>query len=116
MCFVKISIIFLVLRVFCPLKRDPFYWVLQSLNILNTIFYIVFFFISIFSCSPRTKIWLPKTPGKCLDLYAIYVASGAFNLCSDLAMYFIPIWKVWHLHMDKGQKLGISAIFATGSL
>ena len=110
------SIIFLVLRVFCPQNRDPFYWVLQSLNILNTIFYIIFFFIPIFLCQPRLKIWEQKTPGKCLQIYYLYIASSVFNILSDIAMYSAPFWKIWHLHMPKGRKLGMSAVFATGGL
>ena len=31
-------------------------------------------------------------------------------------MYMIPLWKIWHLQMSKARKLGMSAIFATGSL
>ncbi|KAL8851619.1 MAG: hypothetical protein Q9221_003456 [Calogaya cf. arnoldii] len=114
--FTKISILLLVLRIFCPKQRDPFYWTLQSLNVLNTIFYAVFFFIPIFLCRPREKVWLPKTPGKCLDIFAFYIASRVFNIISDLAMYLIPLWKIWHLRISKSRKLGISAIFATGSL
>ena len=115
-CFTKISIIFLVLRIFCPKKRDVFYWVLQSLNLLNTIFYTIFFFIPIFGCRPRQKNWLKDTPGKCLQIFDLYIASAAFNVISDLAMYSAPVWKTWHLHMSKGKRLGISAIFATGGL
>ena len=114
--FTKVSILLLVLRIFCPKKRDPFYWILQTLNILNTLFYSIFFFIPIFLCSPRDKIWLPRSPGKCLDIFGLYIASAAFNIASDLAMYFIPLWKVWNLQISKGRKLGISVIFATGSL
>ena len=63
--FTKLSILFLVLRVFCPQRRDPFYWVLQTLNILNTIFYTLWIFIAIFLCSPREKIWMSDTQGGC---------------------------------------------------
>ena len=114
--FTKVSILLLVLRIFCPQKRDPFYWVLQGLNILNTLFYATFIFIPIFLCKPRDKIWLPQTPGTCLDIFTLYIASSVFNIASDLAMYLIPLWKVWHLQISKARKIGISVIFATGSL
>ena len=114
--FTKLSILFLVLRIFCPKKRDPFYWVLQSLNLLNTIFYAIYFFVPIFLCKPREKIWLPDTPGKCMKISTLYIASATFNILSDLAMYLIPLWKVWHLQISRGRKMGISVIFATGSL
>ncbi|KAI4089979.1 MAG: hypothetical protein LQ339_008465 [Xanthoria mediterranea] len=114
--FTKISIILLVLRIFCPKQKDPFYWILQSLNIFNTIFYAVFFFIPILLCRPREKAWLPKAPGRCLNIFGLYIASAVFNTVSDMAMYLVPLWKVWHLQISKDRKLGISAIFATGSL
>ena len=114
--FTKLSILFLVLRIFCTKKQDPFFWLLQSLNILNTIFYCIFLLIPIFLCKPREKIWLPMTPGKCMSIYSLYIASATFNILSDIAMYLIPLWKIWHLHIPRDQKLGISVIFATGSL
>lgn len=114
--FTKVSILFLVLRIFCPIKRDPFYWILQSLNILNTIFYAIFFFIPIFLCKPREKIRLPDTPGKCMHIFTLYISSATFNTMSDIAMYLIPLWKIWHLQISRGRKMGMSVVFATGSL
>ena len=114
--FVKISIILLVLRVFCPTRRDPFYWVLQSLNALNTIFYTIYFIIPFVLCDPRKKIWQPQIPGKCLQVFDLYISSAVFNVCSDILMYSAPLWKIWHLQMSKGQKLGMMSVFATGGL
>lgn len=116
MALVKISILLLVLRIFCPAKRDPYYWVLQGLNILNTLFYGAYFIIPFVLCSPRKKIWESQTPGKCLQLFDLYIASAAFNVFSDIAMYSAPLYKIWHLQMSKGRKLGMSAVFATGVL
>ncbi|KAL8784287.1 MAG: hypothetical protein Q9213_004045 [Squamulea squamosa] len=114
--FTKVSILLLVLRIFCPKKRDPFYWMVQGLNVFNTSFYTVFLFVSIFLCRPHEKAWLPTMSGRCHDIFTLYIASAVFNVVSDLAMYFIPLWKVWHLQIPQGRKLGISAIFATGTL
>ena len=114
--FTKISILLLVLRIFCPGKRDPYYWVLQSLNILNTVFYAVYFIIPFVLCDPRKKIWLPQTPGKCLQVFDLYIASATFNVLSDVAMYSAPLWKIWHLQLSSSRKLGMSAVFATGGL
>ena len=112
----KISILLLVLRVFCPVKRSPFYWVLQGLNILNTIFYAVYFIIPFVLCHPRTKIWYPETPGHCLQLFDLYISSAMFNILSDLAMYAVPLWRIWSLQLSTGRKLGMTAVFATGTL
>ncbi len=114
--FTKISIILLVIRIFCPTKRDPFYWALQGLNVLNTIFYTIYFIIPIVECHPRMKIWQPKSPGSCLKIFDLYIISGVFNVCSDIAMYSAPLWKIWHLHMSRGRRLGTMAVFATGGV
>lgn len=115
--FTKLSIILLVLRIFCPQRRDRFYWALQSLNILNTIFYIAYIIIPIVQCHPRRKIWDKNTSGgSCLDIYVLYTISGTFNALSDLAIFFVPLWRIWNLQISRSRKLGISAIFCSGGL
>lgn len=51
-----------------------------------------------------------------MEIFDLYIASATFNIMSDIAMYLIPLWKIWHLHISPGRKMGISVIFATGSL
>ena len=96
--------------------RDPCYWVLQALNVLNTAFYVVFFFIPIFSCQPRQKIFDKSSPGTCLNVFVLYIFSGTFNTLSDIAMFFVPLWRIWHLSISQSRKIGISAIFFSGGL
>ena len=115
-CFTKISILLLVLRLFCPRMRDPFYWGLQTINVTNTLFYICFFFVPIFACSPREKIWHPKTEGKCMQVFILYIFSAAFNAFSDMAMFFVPLWRIWNLSISRSRKWGISTIFLVGTL
>ena len=69
----KCSILLLILRVFCSIRRNTGYWLSQGLIVVNAIFYLAYFFTSIFQCSPRTKIWTPEEPGSCLNIEALYV-------------------------------------------
>ena len=112
----KCSILLLILRIFCSVKRDLGYWLTIGLIVVNTIFYTVFFFVPIFLCSPRVKIWDDKVPGRCLNIDALYLASATFNMVSDVAMLSVPLWLIWNLQMSVERKVGASAIFATGSL
>ena len=41
---------------------------------------------------------------------------GPFNLLSDLYLLLLPLPAVWHLHLPLQKRLGIAAIFLTGSL
>ena len=79
-------------------------------------FYLAFFLVSIFQCSPRIKIWTPEEPGRCLDVNALYLVSASFNVISDIAMLSVPIYLIWNLQMSAQRKVGTSAIFATGAL
>ncbi|KAM0804201.1 hypothetical protein BDR22DRAFT_654105 [Usnea florida] len=112
----KCSILLLILRVFCSVKRNIGYWLTQSLIVVNAIFYLAYFFVPIFQCSPRTKIWTPEEPGSCMDVEALYIASATFNVASDIAMLSVPIYLIWNLQMSRQRKVGISAIFAAGGL
>ena len=116
LAFTKISILLLILRIFLSVQRDVFFWLTQGLIAINTIFYIIFFFVPIFLCNPRSKIYNPDEPGKCLRIQALYISSASFNVISDIAMLSVPIYLIWNLQMSVRRKIGISLIFATGGL
>ena len=118
-CLIKLSILGLVTRLFCPAGRSEwFWWVIQILNILNTLFYIAHFGIPLFVCSPRQKIWDPQgyPDGKCLDVFKLYIASAATNVGSDMATFFVPLWRIWTLRISRRRRAGVSACFAAGGL
>lgn len=106
----------LILRIFCSVERDAGYWLTQFLIAVNSIFYIIFFFVPVFLCFPRSKIWIPDEPGRCLNINALYLASAVFNMLSDIAMLSVPVYLIWHLQMSTRRKVGVSAIFLTGGL
>ena len=114
--FTKISILLLILRVFCSVRRDTGYWLTWILIVTNSIFYLMFFFIPIFECSPREKIWNKAVSGHCLDVNVLYLASAVFNMISDVTMLSVPIYMIWRLRISRQRKIGVSAIFCTGSL
>ena len=116
LAFTKLSILLLILRVFLSVNRDKFYYFTHVLIWLNSLFYSVYFFIPIFLCVPRRKIWIQTAPGHCLKIIECYLASAIFNCVSDISMLAVPIYLIWNLQMSSRRKFGISAIFATGGL
>ena len=115
-CFTKLSILLLILRIFISSRRDFFFWAVHFLIWVNIIYWITWFFLLIFLCLPRTKIWNPETPGHCLGKFALYRSSAVFNMITDIMMLAIPLYKIFHLQMSMKRKIGISAVFATGFL
>ena len=116
LAFTKISILLLVLRIFLSVQRDKFWWLTQFLIVVNSIFYTIFFFVPVFLCFPRAKIWTPDMPGHCLKIEILYLASASFNMISDIAMLSVPIYLIWNLQMSTQRKIGVSLIFGTGAL
>lgn len=114
--FTKLSIMLLILRVFCSVQRDIGYQLTWLLIVTNSIFYLLFFFIPIFECFPREKIWNKTISGHCLDINVLYLTSTSFNTISDIAMLSVPIYLIWTLQISTQRKIGVSAIFGTGSL
>ncbi|KAL4878520.1 ribosomal protein L36e-domain-containing protein [Aspergillus karnatakaensis] len=110
----KLSIFLLYLRVFAPSHKGRTYWVIQLLIGFNLAFYLANFFLKIFQCTPRSKIWDPATPGHCININIVILITAAINVASDLMMLCVPIVCVWRLQMSKRKKLGISTIFAAG--
>ena len=81
----------------------------------NGIYYAMAFFINIFACRPRRKIWEPETPGACFNITALYISSAVFNTLSDVTLLTVPIIMVRQLQMSTKRKIGISTIFGTGA-
>lgn len=115
-CCTKLSILLLILRIFISSRRDLFFWAVHFLIWINITYWIMWFFLLIFLCLPRTKIWNPKTPGHCLGKFALYRSSAVFNMITDIMMLAVPLYKIFHLQMSMKRKIGISAVFATGFL
>jgi hypothetical protein len=102
-------------RIFVPDRRHAFTGKLcYALIGLNTVFYIVFVFLLIFTCVPRRKIWDSTVEGQCLDWRIILVAGNAVTFLSDVIIWVIPQKIIWRLQLERTKKWGLSALFTIG--
>ncbi|CAG8984096.1 hypothetical protein HYALB_00010596 [Hymenoscyphus albidus] len=116
---VKLSILLQYLRIFVPTRRGNLgmYIGLCLVSGTHLVFYIVVTFIQIFSCRPREATWNKLIQDKyCLNLPAMFVASGVVNVVSDLIILVLPIHSIWKLQITTRQKMQVTAAFATGLL
>lgn len=114
--FTKYSILWLIKRIFLRVRYDLFYWIIMSLIVSNTIYYTILFFLPIWACIPRAKIWHPSLPGHCINFTALLMSSAAWNLFSDIAMLLVPIWMICRLQVSWKRKVASSIVFAIGGL
>ncbi|KAL4781208.1 ribosomal protein L36e-domain-containing protein [Aspergillus varians] len=110
----KLSIFLLYLRVFTPSRTGKTYRVIHTFIWVNLVFYVGNFFLKVFQCIPRSKIWDIDTPGHCVNINFPIITTAAINVVSDFMMLSLPIACVWRLKMSSKRKIGVSAIFAAG--
>ena len=103
-------------RIFFGTKKNLTYWLLISLIVTNTTFYVLSFFLAIFQCMPIEKSWNENLEGKCIDVNALIIGTAGFNVIVDFSMLALPLYSIGQLMISTKRKLGIGAIFATGLL
>ncbi|KAH8695577.1 hypothetical protein BGW36DRAFT_299318 [Talaromyces proteolyticus] len=89
--------------------------ILYSVIMLSTIVGIVFFFFTIFQCSPVHYYWDRTTMlnGHCLNINAllgiVYMYSGVAAVC-DFTMGILPGFMIRKLQMNRRTKIAVSGI------
>lgn len=105
-------------RIFCPhgASTGSVWWALQTLIVAIVGYYFSCFWVSLFQCVPREKIWHPAIAGRCIDNERGVLSAGLINLILDLGLLAIPCWAIWHLQMPLKRRLAAISIFAVGIL
>ncbi|KAK7417815.1 hypothetical protein QQX98_004289 [Neonectria punicea] len=100
-------------------KLSPQKW--WKWSVYGTFFLIVgynvaIFFAVIFGCRPLKKHWTAEmTKGSCINRPAIYIATAALGILSDLVLLVLPIPMIVRLQMPPRQKAGLILLFTVGS-
>jgi hypothetical protein len=118
MFFAKLALLLQIQRLFTSMsnQKKTIYWASWALIIANAILYTCVFFVFVFGCMPREKIWNHYVPGRCLDIDAALIATSAINLVSDVAILVLPLAGIWQLRLPLKKKIGAGLVFATGLL
>ncbi|KAJ5179966.1 hypothetical protein N7492_003176 [Penicillium capsulatum] len=112
---VKLSIIIALLRIaYCRTHR----WVLYTAMLVSAAVGIVFFFCSMFQCSPVSFFWGRSDPdGQCLPAGGILAVAYIYSVgaaVTDLTIGIFPIFLLSNLFMDRRSKIAIIAILSLG--
>ncbi|KAH9904261.1 hypothetical protein F4778DRAFT_731815 [Xylariomycetidae sp. FL2044] len=111
----KISIgIFLLRLTVKQLHRLIIYVVV----LLTVVAGLVFFFVTIFQCSPVSFFWTKTggdTNGSCLDagiIAALTYLYSAISVICDFTFAILPIFMIWGLQMDRKTKIALIPILS----
>ncbi|KAI4169569.1 MAG: hypothetical protein LQ343_005589 [Gyalolechia ehrenbergii] len=112
--FPKLAILATYLRIFTPSSYRKICWALVVLLVANWFTFTVACFKM---CTPLAYLWNRTiVGGYCFDINLFYRWSAFPNIATDVAMLILPIPVVWKLHTSRNIKVGLTIMFATGSM
>lgn len=119
--FVKMAVLALYKRIFGPVRlANTLIW---SGLVFTCLFYTSLVISFAATCIPRasdyaTGGWLSLTYDARTNKYSAPLAAvcGIVGAVLDVYILLIPLYFVWNLRMSPRNKVGVGAIFFTGSL
>ena len=113
-CCIRTTVLLLYLRVFYPRRGSGFDIIIRALFVINWGFYFATTIVKICQCLPRPKIWDSSVSGSCVNLSALLITSGLFNIASEVVILLAPVKVLWTLSVGKMRKIGIYLVFTVG--
>ncbi|KAK1966038.1 integral membrane protein [Colletotrichum sublineola] len=86
-------------------------WVGVVFNIFLT---ISTFVAVVFQCTPIEAFWSTSVPGKCINRYALAIATGSVTILTDIITVSLPFYIFLGLKMNQKKKNALVAVFALG--
>lgn len=69
-----------------------------------------------FACNPINMAYdITVTEGSCIDRPAVFKATAAFGIITDVLIFLIPIPMVMTLRLSRRKKIGLMMLFTIGS-
>ncbi|QKX53702.1 uncharacterized protein TRUGW13939_00782 [Talaromyces rugulosus] len=110
--FAKISILFLLLRIFPDKRFRLVTKIFIGWMICQT---LAFFFSVTLQCIPIQAVWNITTKGECINSNALLVAGAALSIFEDLVIIVLPIHELKRLNLSLKTRLEVILMFALGS-
>ena len=112
----KVAILLLYRRVFSAFRKSALDLAIRIFIAVLVLFYVATFFVKVWLCVPRARIWDKSIPGTCLDTPSVLNTNGVVNVVTDTIILLIPTKAVWNLQLDKKRKAGVILVFSVGCL
>ncbi|MCJ1309565.1 hypothetical protein MMC25_003225 [Agyrium rufum] len=110
---VKISILFLYVRLFPTRNIRIAAWILGLISIAVGLIGI---FGGAFQCQPIERIWDKSIPGHCIDGIASLKSTSIINVALDFVVLITPLPVIWKLQLSWRRKMLVMGVFLLGSL
>lgn len=98
-------------------NRERWYqWAIWTTMMITVGSNIGILFSIAFACRPIAMAYdITITEGSCIDRPAVFKATAAFGIITDVLIFAIPIPMVLGLHLSTRKKAGLLVLFGIGS-
>ncbi|KAI1760613.1 hypothetical protein GGR53DRAFT_522968 [Hypoxylon sp. FL1150] len=97
--------------------RSLFTWTCYIVGTINVLMYIIAIMIDATSCHPRAYWWDQTIEGGyCINTIKLPIVTGTINALIDLFILLLPQRIIWKLHMSREKRIGVSVVFAVGTI
>lgn len=111
-CFPKLAILALYKRIFSTRAYRYITYAIGGIVILNCVAGPI---SSLIMCRPIAYNWDKSIPnGHCGDIVVSYRYYSVPNIFTDVCILVLPLYGVWHLHMNRIHKIGLTITFLLG--
>lgn len=108
----KISIGWFLLRI--TVRRIDI-WIIYGVMLVTVVTGAVFFFVTMFQCTPISYFWNKSQEGFCVPIDVIIALTYLYSVCSvicDFTFAVLPMFVIWTLNINKRTKLALAPILA----
>ncbi|PNS16043.1 hypothetical protein CAC42_4444 [Sphaceloma murrayae] len=97
-------------RASTPVFRRLLFAIMTFVVLTTTTFLV----LNIFGCTPISKIFDPRRAGTCLPFAPVNFYISTVIVFSDVVIFLLPIWIIYHVRMEKRKKRQICITFGLG--
>ncbi|KAM0499102.1 hypothetical protein ACHAP8_005808 [Fusarium lateritium] len=108
----RVSIGYFLLRI---TVRKIDIWIIYSVMCITVCTGIVFFFVTLFQCSPISYFWNQEESGRCINIEIIIALTylySVFGVISDFTYAILPMFLVYSLNMGRKTKIAVMPVLA----
>ncbi|KAM0229035.1 hypothetical protein ACHAPO_010315 [Fusarium lateritium] len=90
-------------------------WIIYSVMCITVCTGIVFFFVTLFQCSPISYFWNQEQSGRCINIEIIIALTylySVFGVISDFTYAILPMFLVYSLNMGRKTKIAVMPVLA----
>ncbi|KAM0806447.1 hypothetical protein BDR22DRAFT_968475 [Usnea florida] len=113
---VKVSILLQYITLFVVNRGNTFHRAVQTLIVVNVLYYTINVILFVTECSPIQKLWKPDIPGHCTSRHTLGVVSAVMAVILDFSILLLPLPLIWRLQMAWKKKSRVIAVFGVGLL